>query len=325
MKSKKSYKYKYERKKRSKSKRSKKMKKVNSKQKRRILIWGGFNDEISLTKFITYLSKQTDKCTIVNTLNLYLDNKNSTTINIDKCVENVLFVCNKQLNTIIIPLIIWFNDIDGHANLLIIRNNIVEWFEPHGDAYKNNLNNDVTNIEINNLTKTFLELFIDKLNTNNFNCNKTFVLKTPEMLCPLFKETSVQQNDNLCMIWMLYVLVQIVKNPTNDTTKIINNMLKIGYDERVYIIKKLKKEYTDFLSGSVLNDKSIEEIIDDDFNEKNKLFTEQQKLLNKPQTYQMNSRPPIINSRPQIINSRPPITIENYQKFLNSRKKNTKL
>jgi len=148
MKSKKSNKY--ERKKRSKSKRSKIIKTLK-KQKR-----GGFKDYESLTIFINFLSSQNEnECCIFDKLEMLDNDDDSNYIeknnkSIDACVKKV-FECEKDV--ILIPYII-----PRHGNLIIIRQNTVEWFEPHGAIYKGK------NKQMNTLSNNFLQQFVEKLN-----------------------------------------------------------------------------------------------------------------------------------------------------------------
>lgn len=261
MKSKKSYKHgygkyeKYERKKRSKSKiKRSKIIKTLKKQKR-----GGFKDDKSLAIFINYLRSQNEnECCIFDKLEMF-DDSNSVSKNnesIDACVKKV-FECEKDV--ILIPYMI-----PGHANLIIIRDNLVEWFEPHGDSYE-----DET---IQTLSESFLELFIEKLNKkaienfepiNQINENlkpqkRTFRLETPEILCPY---DGPQKSDKYCMTWSLYVLAQIVKNPREDTKTIIDEILDIKYSKRREIIENFEDNYNDYVKQrQQLNYHSMKEI-----------------------------------------------------------------
>jgi hypothetical protein len=234
-------------------------KKRNQKKK----MWGGFYDTASLTIFINYLSQQNPtECCIFDKLKMFnisesdVVSKNNESI--DDCVKKV-FECKKDV--ILIPFLI-----PRHANLIIIRDNVVEWFEPHGPKYLNDS-------QMKELSESFLGQFIDKLNETaikkfkeEFNTDsnikhqkRPFRLETPDILCP---NDGFQQTDKFCMTWSLYVLVQIVKNPEINTIDVINNVLKINYPERCNIIKEFKKNYNSYVKQSTeLNFDSMQDFI----------------------------------------------------------------
>ena len=229
--------------------------KTLKKQKR-----GGFKNHESLTIFINFLSSQNkNECCIFDKLEMFNDSNSVSKNNesIDACVKKV-FECEKDV--ILIPYMI-----PGHANLIIIRDNLVEWFEPHGNSFK-----DTT---IQTLSESFLDLFIEKLNEkaienfepiNQINENlkpqkRTFRLETPEILCP---DDGPQKSDKYCMTWSLYVLTQIVKNPREDTKTIIDKILDIKYSNRKEIIGNFEDNYNDYVKQKQkLNFDSMEDII----------------------------------------------------------------
>lgn len=237
-KSKKSYKYKYERK----IKKTKKNKKAQIKKIKRL--YGGFSDTIKLTKFLNYLKKNKN-CCIIDKFELY-DDKTSNNIIINACVKQV-FECDKDV--ILIPFMT-----DAHANLIIIRQNRVEWFEPHGPVYSGNRSRE-ENEKINTLSNNFLQQFVEKLNEyaiinmNSPDENKNitprkYQLLTPDFLCPNF---GPQGNDKLCMTWSLYLLVQIIRNPEEDTKQIIDGMINVDYNKRLKFITFIEKIYNEFV------------------------------------------------------------------------------
>jgi hypothetical protein len=214
---------------------------------------GGFNNRESLTIFIIFLSSQNkNECCIFDKLEMFNDynsvSKNNKSI--DACVKKV-FECEKDV--ILIPYII-----PGHANLIIIRQNTVEWFEPHGPKTPNK--------QMNILSNNFLQQFVEKLNEYaittlpyEYITPRKYQLLTPDFLCPNF---GPQGNDKLCMTWSLYVLVQIVKNPSEDTKTIIDKVLDKPYEERMTIIEELEKNYDQFIEKQTqLNFDSMGEII----------------------------------------------------------------
>ena len=156
-----------------------------------------------------------------------------------------MFKCDKDV--ILIPFIVYshYDEImsNAHTNLIVIRQNTVEWFESHGRAYLGDITPE-ENEKIMTSSNSFLQQFVEKLNKHarinsrykNITPRK-YKLLTPDFLCPNF---GPQGNDKLCMTWILYVLIQIIRNPEEDTKQIIDDMIKVDLENDYNLLLLLK-------------------------------------------------------------------------------------
>ena len=248
----------YGKKRNKKSKRRENTKKKHNKKK----MFGGIGNSLEFNDmFINFLKEHDSSCCLIPHLALSKTYYRVNTENIQNCVNEV-FKCKTNATSILIPLLI-----PGHANLLIIRPRfyVVEWFEPHGSNYQGS--ESETKI-IQNLVQQSVNDFVDQLNnkyqssfkSSEFNSItlRKFKLVSPDVLCPL---DGVQKIDNYCMLWMFYVLIEIIKNPYDDTSEIIDYLIKLPYNERIANIKLINDNYDIWIKnhqniGNIKNNKN---------------------------------------------------------------------
>lgn len=143
-----------------------------------------------------------------------------------------------------------------HANLMIFRpyQKIIERYEPHGSEYgASGLSDDLLN-------KTLRKYFEETLKPELKEFTPRF--KTPLQICPIGFTKGLQSIEGLsnlkkkiegggyCQIWALFLLENILLNPTISTQEIIKNIIDISKSNPDYLLN-LIRGYVSMLSDNI--------------------------------------------------------------------------
>lgn len=169
-------------------------------------------------------------------------------------------IINKNTKNFILPLYLNLPGNNGHANVLIYRqnNHTFEHFEPHGKQIS------ISDEKINKLVLTRLTDFIKILN-GILSKNKIppVLLKKSSDVCPYIKGFQTLENETYfntktegkgyCSAWSMFFTELALKNPTIDSSMLINIIFdKIDGDpgKNMYL-KKVIRGYANYISSKI--------------------------------------------------------------------------
>jgi hypothetical protein len=211
-----------------------------------------FLDKLVYVNYMDTIFRKQNICSLQTTeINEYFlsINISSLTFKLSNKFRNYMSKCKNdpKIQFIIIPIALNFpnnfdneldkldNNINGHSNVIIIDtiNNIIEYFEPHGEIYKGSV--------IFYDVQLIIETIIHQILPIEYHINRTnskYIFENVFKSCPNFNVSGIQTTDSYCLAWsLLYTELRLI-NSKYTSQDIINILNEIPNADLLYYIKK---------------------------------------------------------------------------------------